>query len=363
MMKGKYKHLILMLTVSSAIFMGNARAQNPQTYAERLGWQKDDRVVIFHVDDAGMSYASNEGAKQAIEKGVATSLSVMMPCSWTPAMVKYLNQHPQVDAGLHLTHTSEWESYRWGPVSGIAASPGLVDPEGALWNNVADVLRHATADEVEAEIMAQLEKARNMGFNPTHLDTHMGTLWASPDYLERYIKVGVREHIPVLFAAGHLTIMQQTLQEGPLAGLRLLAKEPASGGNTEILLDSLQKIGERIWQAGLPVVDDLHILSYDWAFPADVAPSDEQLRKFKTEKYKELLASLKPGITVILIHCTDAKEDFQQISDSGITRRADLLSMTDPALKKFMKEEAIISTNWRELQVRRDKQLRKSEKE
>jgi len=82
-------------------------AESDTTYAERLGWPKDARILILHVDDAGMSLESNEGAINALTKGVATSVSVMMPCPWVPGFVSWLHKHPNTDAGLHLTLTSE----------------------------------------------------------------------------------------------------------------------------------------------------------------------------------------------------------------------------------------------------------------
>ncbi|MDB5136353.1 MAG: ChbG/HpnK family deacetylase [Mucilaginibacter sp.] len=348
----KFKRAILILGLAFNCFSSELYAQ---TYAEKLGWKKGDRVIIFHVDDAGMSYDSNQGVICALEKGVATSVSVMMPCPWVADMIHYLSRHPQLDAGLHLTFTSEWKGYRWGSVSGIKACPGLSDNEGVLWNNVADVLIHASPDEIEGELIAQLTKARKMGFNPTHLDTHMGTLWASPEYLERYIKVGIKEHIPILFSAGHNTFLRQELREGPLSGLNTLVRRTESMvTDTTAVLNAIQKTGERIWNGGLPVVDDMYLLSYDWKLPASIEPTDENLRKFKTAKYKALLQSVKPGITVVLIHCTDAAEQFKNISDSGITRKGDLQAMTDPELKEFIQKQGFILTTWRELQDRRD---------
>src|SRR5271168_582355 len=112
-------------------------SQTTPTYAEKLGWSKSDRVLILHMDDAGMSHDSNMGIEQVLEKGAARSLSVMMPTPWVPEIVHYLLAHPGTDAGLHLTLTSEWHEYRWGPLAGILAVPGLVDPEGAMWPSVA----------------------------------------------------------------------------------------------------------------------------------------------------------------------------------------------------------------------------------
>ena len=130
-----------------------------QTFAERLGWPQGARVVLFHCDDAGMSHASNLGAIESLEKGVVTSVSIMMPCPWVPEFVKYVKEHPQLDAGLHLTLNSEWTLYRWGPVAGKPAVPGLCDPDGYLWHPIQETATHATPDEVEREIRAQIEKA------------------------------------------------------------------------------------------------------------------------------------------------------------------------------------------------------------
>src|SRR5688572_27749782 len=125
------KHKFL-LTVFLCVAM-IARVKGQQTYAEKLGYPKNAKILILHVDDAGMSWESNTGAIQALEKGVANSVSVMMPCPWVPGFVHYLKENPNVDAGLHLTLTSEWKDYRWAPLSGIGGTPGLVDKEGALW--------------------------------------------------------------------------------------------------------------------------------------------------------------------------------------------------------------------------------------
>ena len=123
-----------------AIVFTQSRSQE-RTYAERLGFPKGSKVLILHIDDVGMSWDSNQGAIRAMEEGVANSLSIMMPCPWVPAFVHYMKEHPDIDAGLHLTLTSEWKDYRWGPLSGKDKVPGLVDAEGALWSNVPDVVK------------------------------------------------------------------------------------------------------------------------------------------------------------------------------------------------------------------------------
>lgn len=324
------------------------------TYAERLGYPSGKKVLILHVDDAGMSWDSNEGTIRAIGDGVANSCSVMMPCPWVPDMVRYLKENPGVDAGLHLTLTSEWKKYRWGPLMGKPAVPGLVDEEGALWHSVPQVVQHASPDEVEAEIRAQLDRARTMGFEPTHLDSHMGTLFADMDFLERYIKVGIEEQIPVMFPGGHIAYLKETYRQDIIADLKTQGKYQ-EGMDVELpqLFQFVPILGQKIWDGGLPVLDDLHNTS-GWHIPDDMDQSDEALQDFYTAKYIETIAELEPGLTMVIMHCTQPSEIFSEISGSGDRRRADMLAMQDPRLKQYIEDEGIILTTWREVMERRN---------
>lgn len=313
-----------------------ASAQTGPTFAERLGWKATDRVLILHMDDAGMSYDSDLGIEKVLEHGAARSLSVMMPCPWVPQIVRYLKAHPGTDAGLHLTLTSEWREYRWGPLTGTS-SPGLIDPEGAMWHDVGDVVRHATPDEVDREIRAQLDRAEKMGFHPTHLDSHMGTLFANQEFLEKYLRLGMEKKIPVMFPGGHDTYIQQDTQATPER------------------LAQFRKMGEDLWNAGLPVLDDLHNTSYGWKPPAGMAKDDTRLQHWRTQRYSETLRELKPGLTMVIMHCTSPTGVFPYISDSGELRKADMLAMLDPGFQAFLKQNGFVVTTWAEAMERRRK--------
>jgi len=293
-----------------------------KSFAERLGWKAGDVVVILHVDDVGMSHSSNLGAIESVEKGVATSWSVMMTCPWVPEIARYLKDHPEVDSGLHLTLTSEWSLYRWPPVAGKPAVPGLVDTEGCLWRSVQLAATHATPDEIEKEIRAQIDRAERIGIPITHLDSHMGTLFARPDYFERFARVGMEKGIPILAIGGHAT---HALRENPGAAGALRPWIP------------------KIWNAGLPVIDDLHTDSYAWK------PEE------KTEKFLAALKELKPGITEFLFHSSIPTDDFPLITTSSESRLADTRALTSPAVKQLIKERGIVLTTWKELKERRKK--------
>lgn len=125
-------------------------------------------------------------------------------------------------------------------------------------------------------------------------------------------------------------------------------------GNVSAEGKEVADLGKKLWAAGLPVIDDLHHWSYGWELPENKKPTDENLQNFKTAKYLELLKNAKPGITMVLMHCTSPTEVFPHISDSGDIRKADLLAMKDPRIKQFIADQGIILTTWKELKSRRD---------
>jgi hypothetical protein len=165
----------------------------------------------------------------------------------------------------------------------------------------------------------------------------MGTLFATQAFIERYIKVGMEYRMPIMFPGGHNTLAADQLK------------------STSADMQMARNVGKALWQAGLPVIDDLHNTSYAPHLPAGVKPTPENLRKYKTQFYMDALKSLKPGITYMIMHCIKPTEVFPFISDSGPVREGDFLAMTNPELRKFIEKEGIILTTMRELMERREK--------
>lgn len=63
------------LLITCLVLLFSIPVLSQQTFAEKLGYPQGARVLILHVDDAGMSWDSNQGAIHALDKGVATSVS------------------------------------------------------------------------------------------------------------------------------------------------------------------------------------------------------------------------------------------------------------------------------------------------
>src|SRR4051812_42569067 len=97
---------------------------------KKLGFDANDRVVIFHADDIGMSQAANAALPDLLDFGLLSSAAVMVPCPWFPQAAAFCRDHPEVDMGVHLTLNCEWEAFRWGPISTRDQESGMLDVQG-----------------------------------------------------------------------------------------------------------------------------------------------------------------------------------------------------------------------------------------
>lgn len=164
------------------------------TLAERLGYAPDAKLVIINCDDLGSSRSANVAIYESLRTGVATSATLMVPCPWSrDAAADYRGE----DVGVHLTLTSEWERYRWGP---ITRSPSLLDGDGGFPRTVEDVWEHADIEEVTKECRAQIERAILWGFDVSHLDSHMGTLQLKPEFFSVYLELACEFALPLRMA-------------------------------------------------------------------------------------------------------------------------------------------------------------------
>jgi predicted glycoside hydrolase/deacetylase ChbG (UPF0249 family) len=141
--------------------------------------------ILIRTDDVGMSHTVNLGVRKLIATGIPFSTSVMIACPWYLEAAEILKESPQVSVGIHLMLNSEWEHYKWGPVLGRSAVPSLVDENGHFFPTIEALLANdPDPGEVEAELRAQIERARRAGLDIDYFDYHMGAVVSTPEMIE-----------------------------------------------------------------------------------------------------------------------------------------------------------------------------------
>ncbi len=315
-----FKSVKILAVISLAIIVFSAKAQEKLTNAEKLGFPKGTKILLLHCDDAGMCEEANIAVQSYVLKGDVLSAAVMMPCPYAADMVEWAKKHPTADIGVHLTLTSEWKKYRWTTLSDPAKVPGLIDPEGKMWHEVPDVVQHATAKEVETEIRAQIDAMLALGHKPSHIDTHMGTLYGSPEFARVFFETAVKYNIPA-------------------NAIDLSNKE----------------VAEYYRKAGYPINDEM--IQYLEKYPLPkldnfTSAPDGKTYEDKRENFIKLVQSLKPGLTEIIFHPSILTENLKSITASAQQRAWEAEMFSDPVIKQFFKDNNIQLTNWTEIMKR-----------
>jgi len=287
--------------------------------AEKLGYSPGKRIIILHADDAGMCVEANQAIQRYLLAGEIQSTAVMMPCPAAAEMIHWAVEHKTFDVGIHTTLTSEWKTYRWGSVTERSLVPGLLDPEGFLWKEVIGVVLRASATEVETEMRNQIKAAVALGWQPTHMDTHMGTVYGKAEFAQAYLNLALAYAIPAMVPDPRADLMQRFRADGyPL---------------TEEMVNSLAQYAQ-------PRLDDFQSIGS--------APTYEQKKK----DFFNLVSALQPGLIEIIFHPAVASEQLKQITNSWQQRVWEGQLFSDPEVKRFLQDQEVVFTNWIEVMDR-----------
>ncbi|MGC9399165.1 MAG: polysaccharide deacetylase family protein [Anaerolineae bacterium] len=289
---------------------------SPNPYLKALGYQETDRLVILHADDIGMCQATLDAYAGLLDTGLPFTAATMVPCPWFPALADLCASRPEgIDMGVHLTLTSEWAGYRWGPLSTHDPATGLLNADGYFPAANAPVHR-ADPAAVAKELADQVDRALAAGIDVTHIDSHMGTVF-HPNFIEGYLSAGLRHGIPAMFPR---------LDE---AGMRAHGIEGKEAQRLTALLDQLAA-------QGLPILDDLKTV-----------PLDQH--EGRLESTLALLESVEPGITYFILHPAVDTPELRAITPHWQARVGDYEAFTSDALRRYLEESDLHIIQYRAL--------------
>ena len=99
--------------------------------AQALAGDANARALVLHIDDVGMCHGANVAFLELARSHSVTCGSIMVPCPWFREIASAAAQDPSLDLGVHLTLTSEWSQYRWGPLSTRSRTRPLLSHDSA----------------------------------------------------------------------------------------------------------------------------------------------------------------------------------------------------------------------------------------
>lgn len=283
------------------------------------------KYLILNADDYGLCKAANDAVEELFQNGKIKSSTIMMPCKSAEDAVKFAIDNPQYAIGVHLTMTSEWNDYRWKPLSG---GKSLMDEQGFMWHDSRQVGKNADLAELEAEIRAQVDKAHALGMKPSHLDNHMGSLY------------------------GHYTLRFELLK----MTLRVC-------GDYGYAFRMFTNTDKRLCPAGVPypAFSVLKYLSKHWGKKYNVIMPDyllfpdwnADLRDNGYEHYRETIlkiwTDIPDGVTETFIHPCKEDDELKTIMGSWQYRVWEYNVINDPETHKYLKEHGVELISYRDL--------------
>lgn len=269
--------------------------------ATRLGRRGDAKLLLINADDAGMCQAVNAGVERAMLHGAVTSTTAMVPCAWFDDFAARALRNPALKVGIHLTATSEWRHYRWGPVSPRGRVPSLLDEQGFFHATHEVYARQADPAEVEIEFRAQIERFLASGLRPTHIDSHMGVY----HFDDRIFRIA------------------RTLAQEYRLCMRVAVPERVAALQAE----------------GWAVADHIFFQTHD-------VPLEQ-----RRQMYLEVFDHLPAGVTELVIHPAEPTEELRAIGGMWQRRGFDLEFFTNPETEDLLADRGIELVGYDRLQA------------
>lgn len=291
-------------------------SKTPNPVLKKLGLADNDRVIIIHTDDIGMCHANVEAFKDLWEAGIISSGAIMHPCSWSNEAIEMCQQNPKIDMGVHLTLTSEWKYYRWGPISTRDRRSGLMDAEGYFPHKSAEVQRTGRPAAVAVELEAQVQHALKAGLHPTHIDTHMGSV-ATAKFMNSYISLAKKHKLPPM-------IFRMDEAEWRANGLDALTAKLAA------------RMMLRLEEQKIPLLDHLGGMSLEY-------------HEDHRELTKKALSEIQPGITHFIIHPTKDSPELRAIAPDWRARVANYEDFMSDEIRQHIKNLGLHVIGYRAL--------------
>ena len=292
-----------------------------------------DKYLIINADDLGMCHAHNVATFDLLKKGAITSSTIMACCPWAYEAVRFAKDNPQFAIGVHLTNTSEWAAYRWPPVTGAQS---LKDKDGFMPRNCNEFTQNADVTDARAELVAQINRLKGWGFQPSHADNHMGSMYGIHngrfELLQTVIEVAAQYGLPFRFP---MKFSAAQYKNG-MFGIQIPMDKIAAA------IGQFTEFGR---SAGVAMPD--YLIPGDWN-----GPQSEKYENYREYIY-ELYRTFEPGVTETYIHPAAECDELKAITGNWQRRVWEYRLFSDPKTGQHIDSLGIKLINYRDLKKMR----------
>jgi predicted glycoside hydrolase/deacetylase ChbG (UPF0249 family) len=282
-----------------------------------------DRYLIINADDFGICTETNEAIQQLFREGRITSTTVMACTEQAITSIELAKRDSKIKMGLHATLSSDFLQRKWGSVATIDKVPSLLDEDRKFYGNLNSLYQKASNQEITIELEAQYHFIKDRGYQPTHMDSHCGTLYGltGRSFMKEAYEICIKYKLPFRF---------------PRSKNYLKA---IYGGNIPTLIDEAHT--NAILAAddfGISLPNDIRTNP----FSIHQIPSYEHLKSF----YLDVLRNMEDGITELFLHPSKENESYLSFSPEWQKRLWEYQFLLEDDVQKIIQQENIKLVSW-----------------
>ncbi|MGU3473730.1 ChbG/HpnK family deacetylase [Paenibacillus sp. D51F] len=284
-----------------------------------MDWTREDRLLIVNADDFGLTRGTNDAVMDLFARSSITSASLMMTGAAAKEAVGSASPKARSHTGIHLT-LSSGETSPQAPLYRGRALRSLVDEDGFFHADISLLERQGDPEEVRLELEAQIQGAIQGGIDPTHLDSHAGSvlgLHTGRDFLEPVFELCCRYGLPFNLPLG-------------------IVEQPSFSSEQK---ERFQRRIDSARRRGIVLIDDMASLPY-----CSSGSYEEAKRQLI-----EILRGLRPGITQLTLHPSQVKEELKAATACFREREMEYRLLIDRDIRLLLETEKIKLLSWREI--------------
>jgi predicted glycoside hydrolase/deacetylase ChbG (UPF0249 family) len=271
----------------------------------------------------GWTEGVNRGIAESHRNGIVTSASLLANGAAFASGVEIARSTPGLGVGVHL-NLSDGE-----PVADRELVTTLLNDRGELQGRPESLLlrrarRTLLLDEVEQEWDAQIQKVRNSGIEPTHLDGHRHVQML-PGLFEIVLRLAKRHGIAAVRVSHEESSLRAALSAGAKQKGTVVMRQGVQARGLKLLAPDAREQAER---AGIATSD----------FFCGIAQTGELTR----EGVLRLLEILPEGTTELMCHPGYADADLAKSATRlQASRQAEVEILTDTKIRNLVASQGI----------------------